>query len=112
MTRIKRMGIGGAAREIFAYPCHPRNPRSILPGQKSRNASRLEWSDSTIASMIRVENLTKRYAGHTAIKDLSFEVGKGEIMGFLGPNGAGKSTPMRILSSFMPPTSGRASIAG
>src|SRR6187401_1933271 len=62
--------------------------------------------------MIQVENLTKRYAGHTAIKDLSFEVGKGEIMGFLGPNGAGKSTTMRILSSFMPPTSGRASIAG
>ncbi|MGI8821425.1 MAG: ATP-binding cassette domain-containing protein [Chthoniobacterales bacterium] len=62
--------------------------------------------------MIKVENLTKRYAGHTAIKDLSFEVGKGEIMGFLGPNGAGKSTTMRILSCFMPPTSGRATIAG
>lgn len=62
--------------------------------------------------MIKVENLTKRYAGHAAIQDLSFEVGKGEIMGFLGPNGAGKSTTMRILSSFMPPTSGRASIAG
>jgi ABC-2 type transport system ATP-binding protein len=62
--------------------------------------------------MIKVENLTKRYAGQTAIQDLNFEVGKGEIMGFLGPNGAGKSTTMRILSSFMPPTSGRASIAG
>ncbi len=62
--------------------------------------------------MIKVENLTKRYAGHTAISDLSFEVGKGEIMGFLGPNGAGKSTTMRILSSFMPATSGRATIAG
>ena len=62
--------------------------------------------------MIKVEHLTKRYAGHTAIKDLSFEVGKGEIMGFLGPNGAGKSTTMRILASFMPPTSGTASIAG
>jgi ABC-2 type transport system ATP-binding protein len=62
--------------------------------------------------MIKVENLTKRYAGHPAIQDLSFEVGKGEIMGFLGPNGAGKSTTMRILSSFMPPTSGRATIAG
>jgi ABC-2 type transport system ATP-binding protein len=62
--------------------------------------------------MIKVENLTKRYAGQTAIKDLSFEVGKGEIMGFLGPNGAGKSTTMRILASFMPPTSGRATIAG
>jgi ABC-2 type transport system ATP-binding protein len=62
--------------------------------------------------MIKVENLTKRYAGQTAIRDLSFEVGNGEIMGFLGPNGAGKTTTMRILSSFMPPTSGRASIAG
>ena len=62
--------------------------------------------------MIKVEHLTKRYAGHTAINDLSFEVGKGEIMGFLGPNGAGKSTTMRILASFMPPTSGTASIAG
>ena len=62
--------------------------------------------------MIKVENLTKRYAGQTAIKDLSFEVGQGEIMGFLGPNGAGKTTTMRILAGFMPPTSGRASIAG
>ena len=62
--------------------------------------------------MIKVEHLTKRYAGHTAIKDLNFEVGKGEIMGFLGPNGAGKSTTMRILASFMPPTSGSVSIAG
>ena len=62
--------------------------------------------------MIKVENLTKRYAGQTAIQDLNFEVGKGEIMGFLGPNGAGKSTTMRILSSFLPPTSGRATIAG
>jgi ABC-2 type transport system ATP-binding protein len=62
--------------------------------------------------MIKVENLTKRYAGVTAIDDISFEVGKGEIVGFLGPNGAGKSSTMRILSSFMPATSGRASIAG
>src|SRR5437867_13308937 len=62
--------------------------------------------------MIKVENLTKRYAGFTAVDNLSFEVGKGEIVGFLGPNGAGKSTTMRILSSFMPASSGRASIAG
>src|SRR6195256_2959002 len=62
--------------------------------------------------MIKVENLTKRYAGQTAIKDLNFEVGKGEIMGFLGPNGAGKRPTMRILSSLMPRQSGRASIAG
>ena len=62
--------------------------------------------------MIKVENLTKRYAGHTAIKDLSFEVERGEIVGFLGPNGAGKSTTMKILSCFLPATGGRASVAG
>src|SRR3984893_5722744 len=62
--------------------------------------------------MIKVENLTKRYAGQTAIKDLNFEVGIGEIMGFLVPNAAGTTTTMRILASFMPPTSGRATIAG
>src|SRR6201993_4090289 len=62
--------------------------------------------------MIKVENLTKRYAGQAAIQDLNFEVAQGEIMGFLGPNGAGKTTTMRILAGFMPPTSGRATIAG
>jgi ABC-2 type transport system ATP-binding protein len=62
--------------------------------------------------MIEVENLTKRYSGFTAVNDISFKVAKGEIVGFLGPNGAGKSTTMRILSSFMPATSGRASVAG
>ena len=48
--------------------------------------------------MIKVENLTKRYAGQTAVQDLNFEVNRGEIMGFLGPNGAGKTTTMRILA--------------
>src|ERR1700741_5389428 len=62
--------------------------------------------------MIKVEQLTKKYPGVTAISDLSFEVGKGEIVGFLGPKGAGKSPTMGFLSSFMPATSGRASIAG
>src|SRR5437667_293395 len=62
--------------------------------------------------MIKVENLTKRYAGQPAIRDLNFEVSQGEIMGFLGPNGAGKTTTMRILAGFMPPTSGRATVAG
>ncbi|MDA7662071.1 ABC transporter ATP-binding protein [Verrucomicrobia bacterium] len=62
--------------------------------------------------MIEVEQLTKRYAGHTALRALSFSVKKGQIVGFLGPNGAGKSTTMRIMSTFMPPTSGRIQIAG
>ena len=62
--------------------------------------------------MIKVENLTKRYGGFTAVDGISFEVGKGEIVGFLGPNGAGKSTTMKMLSCYLPPTSGRAEIAG
>jgi ABC-2 type transport system ATP-binding protein len=62
--------------------------------------------------MIEVDNLTKRYAGHAAIDQLSFTVRRGEIVGLLGPNGAGKSTTMRILACFMPATSGSARIAG
>jgi len=62
--------------------------------------------------MIQVENLTKRFAGTTAINNLTFEVAKGEVVGFLGPNGAGKSTTMRILAGYLPASSGRASIAG
>jgi ABC-2 type transport system ATP-binding protein len=62
--------------------------------------------------MIQVENLTKRYAGFTAVDGVTFQVGKGEIVGFLGPNGAGKSTTMRMLACYLPPTSGRAEIAG
>ena len=63
-------------------------------------------------NMIEVANLTKRYAGKTAVADVSFTVGRGEIVGLLGPNGAGKSTTMRILSCFMPATSGLARVAG
>jgi ABC-2 type transport system ATP-binding protein len=62
--------------------------------------------------MIRVEELTKDYGLRRAIDHISFEAEKGEILGFLGPNGAGKTTTMRILSGYMPPTSGRAEIAG
>ena len=62
--------------------------------------------------MIKVEHLTKRYAGVTAIDTSVSKSERGEIVGFLGPNGAGKSTTMRILSSFMPASAGRASIAG
>ena len=62
--------------------------------------------------MIEVHNLTKRYPGRTAVDGLSFTVGRGEIVGFLGPNGAGKSTTMRILSTFMPATSGTVRVAG
>ena len=62
--------------------------------------------------MISVQHLTKKYGSFTAVNDISFEVEKGEIVGFLGPNGAGKSTTMKILTGYLPPTHGKASIAG
>jgi len=62
--------------------------------------------------MIEVHNLCKRYGRHPAVKDISFEVGKGEIVGFLGPNGAGKTTTLRMLTGYLPPSSGSARVAG
>src|SRR5438552_18721494 len=62
--------------------------------------------------MIEVENLTKRYNGHAAVADVSFSVGRGEIVGLLGPNGAGKSTIMRIMACYLPATSGTVRVAG
>lgn len=62
--------------------------------------------------MIEVDRLTKRYGAFTAVDDISFQVGKGEIVGFLGPNGAGKTTTMRVLTCFLPATEGTARIAG
>ena len=62
--------------------------------------------------MIEIKNLTKRFAQHTAVDDLSFSVKPGEVLGFLGPNGAGKSTTMKMLTGFLAPTSGSASILG
>ena len=62
--------------------------------------------------MIEVEHLTKRYGGFTALHDVTFEVGRGEVVGFLGPNGAGKSTTMRILCGCIGASTGRARIAG
>jgi ABC-2 type transport system ATP-binding protein len=62
--------------------------------------------------MIEVNSLTKAYAGRLALKEVTFSVERGEILGFLGPNGAGKTTTMRILTGYLPPTSGSATIAG
>jgi len=62
--------------------------------------------------LIQVQKLTKRFNGKTALDSVSFEVAKGDILGFLGPNGAGKTTTMRILTAFIPPTSGTALVGG
>ncbi|HEY4580609.1 MAG TPA: ATP-binding cassette domain-containing protein, partial [Candidatus Acidoferrales bacterium] len=62
--------------------------------------------------MITATGLTKRYARNTAVDQISFQVRKGRIVGFLGPNGAGKTTTMRMLTCFLPPTAGTATVAG
>jgi ABC-2 type transport system ATP-binding protein len=62
--------------------------------------------------MIEVQHLTKRYGRVTAVDDVSFRVEKGEILGFLGPNGAGKTSTMRVITGYMPPTEGKAVVAG
>ena len=62
--------------------------------------------------MIEVANLTKRYHKLVAVDDISFQVARGEVLGFLGPNGAGKTTTMRILTGALPATSGRVEVAG
>src|SRR6202167_5548575 len=62
--------------------------------------------------MITVKELTKRYARTTAVDQISVEVAKGQIVGFLGPNGAGKTTTMRMLTCFLPPSAGTATVAG
>jgi ABC-2 type transport system ATP-binding protein len=62
--------------------------------------------------MITAQRLTKKYARNIAVDHVSFEVGKGQIVGFLGPNGAGKTTTMRMLTCFLPPTAGSATVAG
>ena len=69
-------------------------------------------ADSTAAPAIEVSHLVKTYAGVAAVNDISFSVGRGEIIGFLGPNGAGKSTTMRILTGYLPATSGDVRLCG
>ena len=64
------------------------------------------------AALIAIEGLSKRFGPFTAVDDVSFQVARGEVLGFLGPNGAGKTTTMRILTGFMAPSAGRAAICG
>ena len=62
--------------------------------------------------MIQVESLVKHFGPKVAVNDVSFTVERGEVLGFLGPNGAGKSTTMRMVTGFIPPTSGRITVGG
>jgi ABC-2 type transport system ATP-binding protein len=72
----------------------------------------VETSQTVLSAMIIVKDLTKRYAHAVAVDQISFSVSKGQIVGFLGPNGAGKTTTMRILTCFLSPSAGSASVAG
>src|SRR5512145_1997361 len=63
-------------------------------------------------AVIEVQHLTKQYGPLTAVQDVSFKAERGEILGFLGPNGAGKTTTMRVITGYMPPTDGKAIVAG
>jgi ABC-2 type transport system ATP-binding protein len=67
---------------------------------------------AAVEALIEIAGLTKRFGAFTAVDNVTFSVGRGEVLGFLGPNGAGKSTTMRMLAGFMTPSSGRASICG
>src|SRR3990172_9055267 len=78
----------------------PKNPQRGGPGRRGGGP------------MIEARHLSKRYGDVVAVQDVSFEVGRGEVVGFLGPNGAGKTTTMRMLTGFLPPTDGTAVIAG
>lgn len=62
--------------------------------------------------MVAVENVTKLFSNKAGVRDLNFSVQEGEILGLLGPNGAGKTTTMRIITGFMPPTSGTVRVNG
>jgi ABC-2 type transport system ATP-binding protein len=92
-------------------PCKGEASVVCLSG-KCTPISRITYKDEREESMIQVEGLTKYYGSYKAIDSLSFHADAGEIVGFLGPNGAGKTTTMRILTGYMPPSEGRASIAG
>jgi len=78
----------------------------------ANSTERHSWLLPFQTAMINVKELTKKYARTTAVDRISFEVQKGEIVGFLGPNGAGKTTTMRILTCFLPPTQGTATVGG
>src|SRR5439155_24115997 len=77
---------------------------------RTRSARLVPGGDPFV--MIEVRNLTKRYGDLVAIRDVSFTVARGEVLGFLGPNGAGKTTTMRVITGFMPATSGTVAVDG
>ena len=89
-------------------------PKWAKPGRNAGGSQvqQRAGDESGQPALIEIEGLTKRFGGFTAVDDVSFQVQRGEVLGFLGPNGAGKSTTMRMLAGFMIPTAGSARIQG
>ena len=83
-----------------------------LTGLRRPHVGSARREASTTAAAIDVEDLTKDFGERTAVEDVSFSVGRGEVFGFLGPNGAGKTTTVRTLGTLIAPTSGSATVAG
>ena len=100
-------GCANASNALQANPWYDGFAKDRRPARDSLIAPSVKHTN-----MIKVEGLTKRYARHVAVQNISFEVARGEIVGFLGKNGAGKTTTMRVLTCFLPPTEGKASVAG
>ncbi len=88
------------------------SPSSIPPSQSPSSASPTSWLDQTSAPAIRVRHLWHRFGKLDVLRDVSFEVGHGEIFGFIGPNGAGKTTTIRIMATLLEPLSGRVEVDG
>ncbi len=86
----------------------------VLPSIQIRPklGAKLKKLEREYSKMIEVDHLTKSFGSFTAVDDLSFNVTKGEVLGFLGPNGAGKSTTMKMIAGYLTPTSGTARVCG
>src|SRR5262249_40613197 len=107
LSRIAKAAVDASPDAGRAGTAATRGPRERVGG-RTREISALFVN----RCMIEVQNLTKRYPTQVAVADATFSVRQGEIVGFLGPNGAGKTTTMRVLTGFLPPTSGSARVAG
>src|SRR5262249_2988542 len=105
-------GSGAAAKTRNQFISRKRCYRGKLVSDRSRTNDRVAAQIRRGTTMIQVDPLSKDFGQVMAVNDISFQVGKGEIVGFLGRNGAGKSTTIRILTTYLPATSGVARVAG
>src|ERR1700678_720308 len=101
----------GCARGKIRYPGPPRR-RTGMRRVSAASRPGLTEPASNEPGLIEIDSLTKRFGSFTAVDAVSFSVAKGEVLGFLGPNGAGKSTTMRMITGFIPPTSGTVAVGG